>query len=115
MTRRVLSLQKTEHPIYLTYEGTIADSGERETVDCFVLLGGDYLTLELESTTGILPQAIMDGWITQLGSPIHEPITQGRGVVTEEPSGEMILTATWRFSPEDRERVRARIDDLLRR
>lgn len=38
----------------------MVDPDMREVVHCFVLLGRDSLTLELESATGILPEAIME-------------------------------------------------------
>lgn len=113
MVRRTHQFQMTEYPLYITYEGMMVDPDTRDLAHCFVLLGRDSLTLELKSSTGILPGAIMETWIAHLGPPVHEPITHARGLVSEEPSGEMILAATWAFSPEEREPFKTRIEKLL--
>lgn len=114
MTDWILHLRKTEHPYYLTYEGSIAKAETGEVVDCHVLLGRDCLSLEL-SSTGLLSKDIADSWVSQLGPPDHDPIVYARGVASEEPSGEMILAATWRFPAEERERFQAYIETLMRR
>lgn len=92
----------------------MVDPDEKDAVHCFVLLGRDSLTLELKSAAGILPEAIMETWIAHLGPPVHEPMTHARGLASEEPSGEMILAATWAFSPEERESLKTRIEELLK-
>lgn len=55
----------------------------------------------------------MQGWGAHLGNPACGPITHSRTGEIEEPFGEMILTATWRFPPEDREILRARVESFL--
>lgn len=114
MARRTHQLKITEYPLYITYEGAMVDPDEKDAVHCFVLLGRDSLTLELKSAAGILPEAIMETWIAHLGPPVHEPMTHARGLASEEPSGEMILAATWAFSPEERESLKTRIEELLK-
>jgi hypothetical protein len=106
-------LQKAEHPLYATYEGSVLTPGETEPICCFVLLGKDHLTLELKSLSRIIPEDLMRAWASHLGPPAYGPITHSRTGEIEEPFGEMILTATWHFRSEDREALRARVEGLL--
>ena len=55
----------------------------------------------------------MQGWVAHLGNPAYGPITHSRTGEIEEPFGEMIPTATWRFPPEDRDILRARVESFL--
>lgn len=113
MSEWTFQLQQAEHPLYVTYEGSVLTSGESKPVRCFLLLGRDYLTIELKSLSRIIPEEIMKAWVSHLGSPIYGPITHSWTGEIEEPFGEMILTATWHFRPEDQETLRARVEGLL--
>lgn len=113
MSGWTFQLQQAEQPLYVTYEGSVLTPGESEPIRCFLLLGRDYLTIELKSLNRIIPEEIMKAWVSHLGSPIYGPITHSRTGEIEEPFGEMILTATWYFQSEDQETLRARVEALL--
>ena len=106
-------LQKVKHPLYLTYEGSIVATEETEPIHCFLMLGQDHFPIELKSLSRIIPEELMQACVAHLGNPAYGPITHSRTGEIEEPFGEMILTATWRFSPEDRENLRARVESFL--
>ncbi|MFQ5847699.1 MAG: hypothetical protein ACE5IQ_08560 [Candidatus Methylomirabilales bacterium] len=106
-------LHRAEHPLYLSYEGSVLAPGETEPIHCFLLLGKDSLTVELKSLSRIIPEEIMRAWISHLGPPAYGPITHSRTGEIEEPFGEMILTATWRFPPEEQGRLRTRVEGLM--
>ena len=106
-------LQKVKHPLYLTYEGSIVATEETEPLHCFLMLGQDHLPVELKSLEPHFPEELMQAWGAHLGNPAYGPITHSRTGEIEEPFGEMILTATWRFPPEDREILRARVESFL--
>lgn len=108
-------LQQVQHPLYVTYEGSVFATNETEPIRCFLLLGQDHFTVELKSLSRIIPEQVMQAWVSHLGNPAYGPITHSRTGEIEEPFGEMILTATWRFPPEEREILRARVDGLLQK
>ena len=105
-------LQKVKH-LYLTYEGSIVATEETEPIHCFLMLGPDHSTVELKSLSRIIPEELMQAWVAHLGNPAYGPITHSLTGEIEEPFGEMILTATWRFPPEEREILRARVEEFL--
>jgi len=106
-------LQKVKHPLYLTYEGSIVATEETEPIHCFLMLGQYHSTVELKSLSRIIPEELMQAWVAHLGNPAYGPITHSLTGEIEEPFGEMILTATWRFPPEEREILRARVEEFL--
>jgi len=110
---RRLSLRKAEHPLYQTFEGSVRAPGEGEPIECFLVLGRDHFTVELKSLSPIVPEAVMGAWIAHLGPPTHGPFTQERTGEIEESCGEVILTATWRFPPEEGEVVKTRVDEFV--
>jgi hypothetical protein len=111
----MFDLRQVASPWYLTYEGSVRVPGEPEPIACFLLLGQDHFTVELKSLSRIVPDGVMQTWVSHLGSPAYGPITHSRTGEIEEPFGEMILTATWRFPREEREFLRARVDRLLQK
>ena len=112
-SRWTFDLRQVASPWYLTYEGSVLVPGEPEPVACFLLLGQDHFAVELKSLSRITPEELMQAWVSHLGSPAYGPITHSRTGEIEEPFGEMILTATWRFPPGDREALRARVEEFL--
>ncbi|MFQ5882941.1 MAG: hypothetical protein ACE5I9_10800 [Candidatus Methylomirabilales bacterium] len=106
-------LEPVKHPLYLSYEGSIVATEEPEPIGCFLLLGQDHFTIELKSLNRIIPDELMQAWVAHLGNPSYGPITHSRTGEIEEPCGEMILTATWRFPPEDREILKTRVAGFL--
>jgi hypothetical protein len=60
------------------------------------------------------PRRSIASSISHLGPPAVGPITSARTGEIEEPCGEIILSATWRFPPEERKAFEARIEDFLR-
>lgn len=113
--RWTFELRQVASPWYLTHEGSVLVPGEPEPTSCFLLLGQDHFTVELKSLSRIIPEEVMQDWVSHLGSPAYGPITHSRTGEIEEPFGEMILTATWRFPPQERETLRARVDGLLQK
>lgn len=106
-------LQQTQHPLYLTYEGSVLTQGEPEAIHCFLLLGQDHFTVELKSLSRIIPEDLMRAWVSHLGPPVYGPMTHSRTGEIEESFGEMILTATWYFQPGERDTLREQVEGLL--
>lgn len=112
-SRWTFDLRQVASPWYLTYEGWVRVPGESEPIACFLLLGQDHCAVELKSVSRIIPEKLMQAWMSHLGRPAYGPMTHSRTGEIEESFGEMILTATWRFPPEDRETLRARVEEFL--
>ncbi len=88
-------------------------TGETEPIACFLVLGRDHFTVELNSLSPAIPEAVLAAWISHLGPPAVGPLIQARTGEIEEPCGEIILTGTWRFPPEERGGFEARIERFL--
>jgi hypothetical protein len=108
-----LLLRRKEHPFYRCFEGQILAPGETEAIECFLMLGRDHFTVELKCLSAGIPEAVLAAWISHLGSPAAGPITSARTGEIEEPAGEIILSATWRFSPAERPAFEASIEEFL--
>ncbi len=106
-------LRRAEHPFYRTYEGEVLAPGDPEAIACSLLLGRDHFTAELKSASGGIPEAVLAAWSGLLGPPAAGPITSARTGEIDEPAGEIILSATWRFPPAERLAFEARIEEFL--
>ncbi len=108
-----LLLRKTEHPFYRSFEGQVLAAGETEAAGCFLVLGRDHFTVELKSASAGIPEAVLAAWSAHLGPPAVGPTMSARTGEIEEPSGEIILSCTWRFAPAERQKFEARIEEFL--